>query len=126
MYNTETEFILLMLGISDAQYKEALYGYAEKWEDKNDLTGIYGHRLFRSWWILRSNNLNKLFFHAIGYSDGKMMLHLKNDTGYQFIYNREAIRRHYWAFLRKRLVNTPFDNALLELIHFKTKKVKQS
>ena len=126
MYNSETEFILLMLGISDSQYRVTLYQIAEAWEDRHGLRELYVHEPFRAWWILRSNNLNALFFSAIFYRNGELTLHIRDQRGDHFIESKEAIRRHYWNYLKSRLVMTPFDNTLLRLIDFKTKKVKSA
>lgn len=124
MYNQETRLILLMLGISESQYREHLYALSEKWEDKYSLQGIYQHQEFRTWWAVRANSINQRFFRHLTLSkNDQYRYHHRDEAGDHFIYGAKEIRSCWYKELRK-LIDTPFNNALLELIDFKTKKVK--
>ncbi len=124
MYNNETIILLLMLDIPEQHYSDTLYGLAEQWEDRQGLTGMYAHKEFRNWWTLRANQCNKVFFDQITYAKfSHMSLHQRDAQGKDYFYTgKEDIRRQFFNSLR-RLVATPFDAALHQIIN---QRVKQS
>jgi len=123
MYNNETIILLLMLDIPEQQYSDTLYGLAEKWEDRQGLSGMYTHKEFRNWWKLRANVLGRVFFDQINYTKkNQLTLNLRDDNGCDHFYTgKEEIRRQFFTHLR-RLVTTPFDYALHQIINQRVKQ----